>query len=134
MMILVSIAPGEWAWNWPNAPKAVWGRLGWKWLHETAIDYPLDPTPQEAAAVALRLRSFAAHLPCGECRGHATAYLAKNPPALSNTYALQSWAWRFHNAVNKRLGKPVITYEMYCRIYARELENAAWKFGRRPAL
>jgi FAD-linked sulfhydryl oxidase len=130
--VFIPTGPGAWVWKWPNVPKPTWGPLGWNWLHTTAIDYPLDPTPREAAAARLCVQSFAAHLPCGECRRHALAYLAKHPPNLSNTYAFQSWAWQFHNAVNVRLGKRAFTYVEYNKFYERELECAAWKSGKRP--
>jgi hypothetical protein len=131
-MILVVNQDSTWAWRWPNAPKKKWGPMGWAWVHGAAIDYPLDPSPEEARATLRRVLSFAAHLPCGECRGHATEYIMKNPPNLSNTYAFQSWVWRFHNSVNLRLGKRAITYAEYVAFYSREIENAAWKSGKRP--
>jgi hypothetical protein len=114
------------SWAWVPAPKAVWGRRAWNWLHVTAINYPEQPTAHDRALAAARLREFVARLPCGECVGHAEAYLARAPPDLSDTYAYQAWTVDFHNDVNIRLGKPVYPFEAYLRAYADEI---SWACG-----
>jgi FAD-linked sulfhydryl oxidase len=114
------VAPGE--------SKREWGRRGWRWLAVEAIWYPARPTLDEARTMFRRLWRFVSGLPCAECRGHATAYLAEHPPSLGSSEALQSWVWTFHNAVNRRLGKPHFSFARYRALYEDELRAAA--FGR----
>jgi hypothetical protein len=110
----------------PQGTKEEWGPRGWRWLHVTAIGYPLRPTPGEARAAAERISGFVGHIPCPECRGHAARYVRRRPLALENSDSLQVWAWRFHNAVNARLGKPLVSFDAYRAAYAREL---CWASG-----
>jgi hypothetical protein len=55
-------------------------------------------------------------LPCGECRGHAAAYIEANPPEKSPDPLI--WSWEFHNAVNRRLGKPEMEWDTCKKMYA----------------
>lgn len=118
-------------WRWPNVPKGKWGPRGWNWLHVTAINYPQDPTLAEARLAFRRIWNFITHLPCAECRAHAVQFVLRHPPDLSSTFGLQAWVWRFHNAVNYRLGKRVIPYEEYLAVYADEICWADWQEGCR---
>ncbi len=106
------------------APKEVWGPPRWRWLHNTAIEYPQRPTRAEAHTAFLHIWNFINQLPCKECRVHAIRYMMLHPPDLSSSRALQVWVWRFHNAVNYRLGKQEISYEGYQRLYVEELRRA----------
>jgi len=104
-----------------NVPKKEWGPRGWNWLHMVAISYPSNPTITDARATFRRIWNHAAGLPCPECKGHAVQYIINNPPDLKNTHALQAWVWKFHNAVNVRLKKPVMSFEDYLESYADEI-------------
>lgn len=117
-------------WNWPKGPKDVWGPPGWNWLHRLAIDYPERPSRADARAAFRRLWSFVTHLPCDECRTHATRYVLGHPPDLTSTQAFQSWAWAFHNHANIRLGKRVLTYPEYRILYGDEIAQAAARARR----
>lgn len=44
-------------------------------------------------------------VPCLMCQKHIVDYRKKNPPQ-DTTEALGVWIWKFHEAVNERLGKP----------------------------
>lgn len=63
--------------------------------------------------------SLVESIKCGECHGHATEYLKKNPiEKYFNVKDVKSgaeigcfkWSWVFHNAVNKRLGKKELDF------------------------
>lgn len=58
------------------------------------------------------LSSVVTRLPlnCG-CIAHYATYLTEHPPALDSFDAYRRWTWELHNAVNMRLGKPVVSYE-----------------------
>jgi hypothetical protein len=114
-------------WKWSNVPKTAWGPRGWHWLHVTAINYSQEPTLHDARETFNRIWRFVTQLPCVECRTHAVAYVREHPPNLKDTHALQSWVWRFHNAVNLRLKKPVFPFEAYQQLYSDEIEWASWR-------
>lgn len=61
------------------------------------------------------MREVPRQLPCKICRNHAIAYLESNPPEYSHNAF--DWAWRFHNAVNARLGKDFYDYNRAARKY-----------------
>ena len=58
------------------------------------------------------------NLPCPICSGHAIAYFKKNHFQKINTLTrLRYFMYEFHNSVNKRLDKPLITYEEQLILY-----------------
>jgi hypothetical protein len=118
-----SLAPA--ARRGPDVPKSEWGPPKWAWLHRTTISYPAAPTPGVARATHRRIWAFVSRLPCAVCRDHAIRYLQRHPPDLASTDALQTWAWRFHNAVNARLGKQLVSFDEYRVLYADDILRAA---------
>ncbi len=102
--------PGE-------VPKSVWGPEGWDWVHSQAICFPAEPALAERLLMQRRFWAFILLLPCPECRAHATEYARAHPPDLRGSAAFQTWAWRFHNAVNYRLGKPLMSAAEYVAKY-----------------
>ena len=116
-------------WVWPNVPKGTWGPKGWNWLHVTAINYPQRARRTDAKAAFRRVWNFVSNLPCIECRQHATQYVLSHPPNLAGSESFQDWAWQFHNDVNDRLGKTLITRDEYRQLYANELCWANWGVG-----
>jgi hypothetical protein len=126
MTIKISVLERS-GWAWPkDIPKPTWGPLGWNWLHTTAIEFPAQPSAGDRREVLRRIWDFVSRLPCAECQGHARRYLQRNPPAADDTYSLQAWAWRFHNAVNARLGKRQVSYAAYQHAYSDEICWASW--------
>lgn len=91
-----------------------------------AISYAQDPTAADAALAHRRILNFIENLPCAECRGHSKEYISENPPDLSSSQSLQVWAWRFHNAVNERLGKALLPFAAYSQLYLSEMCWANW--------
>lgn len=61
------------------------------------------------------MRRTAQELPCAKCRHHATKYIHDNPPEQSPNVFI--WTWEFHNAVNGRLGKPIMPYSTAAAMY-----------------
>jgi hypothetical protein len=115
----------RWKWVWPRVAKDKWGPAGWQLLHRYAIDYSAHPTDAEAEIAIRWIWSFISNLPCAECRGHAQSYFLRHPPTAQNSETLQDWAWRFHNAVNRRLKKPEVSFDGYKKLYANDLTIAA---------
>ncbi|KAI8352619.1 ERV/ALR sulfhydryl oxidase domain-containing protein [Mortierella sp. GBAus27b] len=86
--------------------KAELGRATWKLIHTMASRYPLEPKPDERAAVKQWIVLLSRLYPCGECAEHFQKLLKEHPPQTSSRAALSNWACAVHNIVNERLGKP----------------------------
>ncbi|KAK3841244.1 MAG: ERV/ALR sulfhydryl oxidase domain-containing protein [Linnemannia gamsii] len=86
--------------------KAELGRATWKLLHTMAARYPLQPKPDERAAIKQWIYLLSRLYPCGECATHFQAMLKQHPPQTSSRASLSNWACSVHNIVNVRLGKP----------------------------
>lgn len=105
---------------WRGLTKKEWGPRAWRWLHTMAINYPQEPGPADAAAARARIANFVQTLPCAECRAHSIEYVRATPPDLTGSQALQVWAWRFHNEVNRRLGRRPFPFAAYSQLYLSE--------------
>ena len=77
----------------------VWGPPLWKEIHLKSLTYSTDE-------FRVFLDSVPGRIPCEKCRRHYNAYRAEHP--IHNNTNVLMWGIRFHNAVNLRLGKPVI--------------------------
>ena len=109
-----------------------WGPREWRGLHVDAIHYPAAPARCEVAQAFMDLWSRIHRLPCPECRSHATAYARRYPPDLTSGAGYQTWGLRFHNSVNLRLGKPLMTAAQFRAVYAAEIREVA--SARKPSL
>jgi len=88
-----------------------WGPSGWKFLHCIASTYPLHPTKTQQREYYRFFRSLGPVLPCQLCRPHYERYLQIHSifPALQSRRHLCEYLFRFHNHVNRRLGKRVLS-------------------------
>ena len=101
--------------------KQEWGRRCWHKLHLRAIRWHRHAMPQQVLAEHRALQSIFAHLPCEECSVHAYKHYWQVLPDLTTNASYHMWMFSFHNAVNERLGKPVLGYEEYQGLYSTEL-------------
>lgn len=67
------------------------------------------------------------HFPCEKCRGHAQKYIKENPMENNlmkekKELSLFLWTWKFHNAVNYRIGKHIMSWEVAIQLYAPSKE------------
>ena len=102
-----------------------WGPAGWKFLHVAAWTYPKQPTASEREKMYAFLHAFAAVLPCSRCRQHWSAFLKEELPSpqdskLASRAQLTQFLVDGHNAVNHRLGKPLMSYEDASNLYDPE--------------
>ena len=90
---------------------AIWGPLGWMTLHSTAFAYPESPSNSERDLMYSWLDMFRDTITCSTCKGHFTEMLGKYrsqfPNMLQSRHEFVMFTFRAHNAVNKRLNKPV---------------------------
>ena len=95
----------------PSTPKTIWGRNAWDFFHTSSFAYSDNPTMKEKLAAFNFFNSIAKMLPCDICSQHCEEYVQNNPPDVTNKITLSKWLVKFHNNVNKRLGKSEFSYE-----------------------
>lgn len=90
---------------------AIWGPLGWMTLHSVATSYPISPTQTERNLLSTWLDMFRDTITCPHCREHFSSMLANYrrtfPNMLQSRQEFAMFTFRAHNAVNKRLKKPI---------------------------
>jgi hypothetical protein len=90
---------------------AIWGPMGWMTLHSMASLYSDTPSPSEKQLMTTWLDMFATTITCSHCKQHFEdmlgAYKAQFPRLLSSRKELLLFTFRAHNAVNRRLSKPL---------------------------
>jgi len=90
---------------------AIWGPLGWMTLHSVATCYPETPTQSERELMYSWLDMFRDTITCPHCRDHFTAmlqtYRSSFPSMLNSRQDFSLFTFRAHNAVNRRLRKPI---------------------------
>lgn len=93
--------------------KEIWARALWRVWHSFAHSYPAVPSPQDKEAARAFYTSQIRLFPCEDCKPFLPQEFAQDPigPALESRDALAQWTFRFHNRVNKRLGKPLAKWE-----------------------
>ena len=96
---------------------AVWGPAAWRFLH--IASFAMDTFNAERVVQALE--SFGHLLPCDECKTHYANYLNKNPPGaqIQSKEDMQKYLVNVHNAVNDRLGKPILSFDNAVDLYSR---------------
>ena len=85
-----------------------WGPLQWMAMHQMARGFPHNPTPEKQAAVKAYMVALVDLLPCSICAMH-WGQIAPHVRTESRN-AFLKWTIDVHNKVNKRTGKPVLTY------------------------
>ena len=90
---------------------SIWGPLGWMTLHSVASCYPDTPVPSEKTLMQTWLDMFQSTITCPSCREHfgvaLTSYRRQYPRMLSSREEFLVATFRLHNAVNRRLNKPI---------------------------
>ena len=67
--------------------------------------------------------------PCTVCKGHCTTYIQNHPleeyldilvdvHGEKHMLGMFVWSWRFHNAVNARIKKPIMSWDTAYNLYA----------------
>ena len=102
---------------------AIWGPLGWMTLHSVATSYSEVPSREEKQLVSTWLDMFRDTITCPSCREHFTNmlanYRAQFPNMLQSRHEFVIFTLRAHNAVNRRLNKPVYSSVEECLIPLR---------------
>ena len=85
--------------------------MGWMTLHSVATSYPESPTVGEQELMRAWLDMFRDTITCPSCREHFTTMMVAYRQAFPNMFASRQnfavFTFRAHNAVNRRLNKPI---------------------------
>ena len=92
-----------------------------------AVGHPEAPAAADRHRALGQIVAIVDALPCYECRNHARAYMYAHPPNLASGPCLQGWTWRFHNAVNARLGKPQLSARGDADIYREDVDRCRYR-------
>ena len=106
--------------DWKKDPK-LWGPHLWYYLHFSAANYPENPSSEQISSMKDWLCNLHVTIPCTNCSQHYQAYIENNKPYLkdicSNKTKLFNFLVDIHNKVNKRNGKPELSYDQARAIY-----------------
>ena len=89
----------------------VWGPTIWGTIHLMAYTYPDEPSAERKLSMSNFLQNLCINLPCLGCGIHCREYVTNNPPVVDSKTTLKKWAYDFHNAVNVRINKRILTHE-----------------------
>jgi len=104
----------------------VFGPPMWFTLHNGASKYPHKPGTLVKERMKYFILGIPVMIPCAKCREDATAYIEKFKDSLddicSSRLKLFEFFFTFHNVVNKKLNKPIISYEEAIKLYSDDVE------------
>lgn len=95
----------------------------WYLIHRKAVSLSFDEFQEF-------IEDLIETIPCEQCRVHASHYLSRYPPSrYEDEYTSDGefignliWSIRFHNTVNRRLGKPQMTISRGLTTYLKPQE------------
>jgi len=104
----------------PGDPR-VWGPALWFSLHNGAAHYPVKASPFFANRMKGFILGLPVMIPCEKCQDHAIAYIEENYHRLNEIVSgkeeLFNFFVSFHNYVNKRYGKPEMSFKDAYTLY-----------------
>jgi hypothetical protein len=94
----------------------------WNLIHQTAWNIKTDEDVQLFVELMDKIKT---EFPCKTCREHCVQYMNENP--MEEYIAIEHegkriglfvWSWKFHNAVNARIGKPIMSWNTAYSMYS----------------
>lgn len=94
----------------------------WSCIHTLAF---YARTKEEQLAAVYAIKMLCNKFPCENCRNHAKKYLEKHPiekyigikTKSGERLGLFTYTWKFHNAVNHKLDKMIVSWELAYEMY-----------------
>lgn len=104
-------------------PADAWGTHLWGFIHTlTVIDFEPEMNEIHQRRVIQNLKAIPDVFPCAMCLPTYQEALAKlDPLPLRESMVLFKWSWELHNAVNKKLSKPDLSYEDAIKRWTKEI-------------
>ena len=104
----------------PSDPR-IWGPAFWFTLHNGAIRYPIKASRICAERMKGFILGIPVMIPCEKCQDHATSYIEANyskiDEIVSGREQLFNFFVSFHNNVNERYNKPIMSNEDAYALY-----------------
>ena len=104
---------------------SIWGPLGWLTLHSTACAYSENPTTAERELMTSWLELFRDSITCPSCKEHFSTllnnYRIHFPGMLNSRQDFAIFTFRAHNAVNRRIHKPIYSSMEECLATLRNI-------------
>jgi hypothetical protein len=98
--------------------KNVWGPATWNLLHCMVLKIDDNINNIQLEELKKIISRITHNLPCPYCAEHSASFFKiNNYSSISSINALRYFLFYFHNNVNERLKKPIITYEHHIEIY-----------------
>ena len=101
----------------------------WNVIHTLAIN---AKTKKEQLIFITQMKIICEQFPCDKCSNHCKEYIKNHPmeeyvgtTLLPNSSESDTqlgmfiWSWKFHNAVNYRIGKNIMSWDVAHNLYAR---------------
>lgn len=112
----------------------VFGPPIWFTIHISAAHYPLDPSIICKEHAIMFIRSIPYILPCHQCFLHAQEYISRFSKdellkIVSTRKSYFEWGVYFHNFVNKRLNKKILSVKDAYNIYMNGEDLSVMKYG-----
>ena len=111
--------------TFPSDPD-VFGPGTWFTIHTLAYN---ATTPLKMDSFIENIKLLAEKLPCKDCREHTLKYIKKNPlgdykdivDKFNRNIGMFKWTWLFHNDVNSRLGKNIVSWDVAYGMYIDDI-------------
>lgn len=116
----------------PQTDPKKFGPGMWLSIHQDAVIADKVVRPE---VFTIPLSYKASQFPCEKCKEHFLKYLLNNDPAAykrvnpSETHPMAKWSFNFHNAVNGRLGKPLMTWSTFLSMYVYDNSSSVCTAG-----
>jgi|NOAtaT_6_FD_contig_21_3224833_length_510_multi_4_in_0_out_0_1 hypothetical protein len=98
----------------------VFGPAFWFSFHTGAAHLPDTLSPISASRIRSFIRGIPELVPCTECSEHSRAFIEENKARIDN-FARGDDVFKFyvdfHNYINRRLNKPLVSYEKAYEMY-----------------
>lgn len=106
-------------------PKYV-GPGTWNVIHRLSFK---ARTPEQQRRFIDEMKEICYGFPCNVCMGHCTEYIKNHPiedylgtlvdiNGEKMALGIFVWTWKFHNAVNKRISKPIMSWDTAYNLYS----------------
>lgn len=93
----------------------------WYIIHSTSFS---AREMESIQSFILTMKNICNNFPCKHCKGHCQDYIKKHPIEKEIDTVINGkrlgmflWSWKFHNAVNQRLNKPIVNFETAYKMY-----------------
>lgn len=100
--------------NKKNISPRIWGPPAWETLYNIAYSLPENPSAEIKEKYKMFFMALKYVLPCEKCSDNFQEHVEEFPltdKQLENYLTLIQWLVNINNAVNKMLGKPLISYK-----------------------